>query len=399
MFPDPFQGLKSVLHDSVFGHSPLVEKTLFAVLDMLSSPITGIKTRFHWFQILEAIVLTALVFAFARGALGTGFFGFLRYAFPKGAYSHASSVVDYKLNMVNYFTGSFFNLTWRLSIPFMTAGVFAALVSVFGAPTASMEWGVISLAIFLVALWVIDDLGYYLAHLAAHKIPALWAFHKVHHSAELLTIFTAGRVHPMEYAFIAPTRAATSALVLGPAMYLFGSEPTLATWYGISLWLAVSGALGEQLLHSHVWLSWGRFWDKIILSPCLHQIHHSSEPRHWDKNFAGRFSLWDWLFGTLYQPSGHETFRYGIYGEREQLHPSLTSAYLRPYWDLVPAKAWIVARADHLLGPWVGELAQRWMLLPTPKPPITTSVEHPTATGLPDRHIYEIQPGGGAPGT
>jgi len=367
MFPDPFQGLKSLLHSSVLGHSPLVERALFAVLDMLSSPITGIKTRFHWLQIVEALVLTALVFTLARGALGVGFIGFLRYAFPKGAYSHPSSVVDYKLNVVNYFTGSFFNLTWRLSTPFMAAGVVSALVAVFGPPPVAMQWGVVAIAIFLVAFWVIDDLGYYLAHFAAHKIPFLWAFHKVHHSAELLTIFTAGRVHPMEYAFIAPTRAATSALVLGPAIYLFGSEPTLATWYGISLWLAISGAFGEQLLHSHVWLSWGPFWDKIILSPCLHQIHHSSEPRHWDRNFAGRFSLWDWLFGTLYQPHGHETFRYGIFGEPRQLHPGLVSAYLRPYWDIVPAKRAIVSVAGLVLGDWVNRRAEAWMLLPRTK--------------------------------
>ena len=43
--------------------------------------------------------------------------------------------------------------------------------------------------------------------------------------------------------------------------------------------------------------------------------------RETDSNFGFNLPWWDWLFGTLYQPKGHETFRYGIYGEPRQLHP------------------------------------------------------------------------------
>jgi len=367
MLADPFQGLKSYLHETVLGRVPWLERLVGDTLDMLSSPITGIKTRYHWVQLVEALILAFVVFWMARGALGVGWSGFVRFLFPKGMYSHPSSVVDYKLNFVNYLFGSWFNITWRLGTPIMVAGVVSALTWAFGPTTPMGDWGIAALVVFTIALWFIDDLGYYLAHLAAHKIPFLWAFHKVHHSAELLTIFTAGRVHPMEYAFIAPTRAATSALVLGPALYIYGSEPTLAAWYGITLWIVVSGALGEQLLHSHIWLSWGPFWDKIILSPALHQIHHSSEPRHWDKNFAGRFSVWDWLFGTLYQPNGHETFRYGIYGETRQLHAGVVSAYVRPFWDMLPFKRQILDAAYFFLGPTARGMAERWAMEPNAK--------------------------------
>jgi sterol desaturase/sphingolipid hydroxylase (fatty acid hydroxylase superfamily) len=356
------QHLKSQLHASPIGQLPWLEHFLGQVLDMLASPLTGIKTRYHWVQLIEGVLLTAFVFVTARGALGIGWAGFLRYCFPKALYNHPSSWVDYKLNVVNYFTGAWFNVTWRLNAPLMTAWVAGMMVSAFGPVAQPLEWNMWWLALFTLLLFLAEDLGYYLFHLASHKIPFLWALHKVHHSAEVLTPLTAGRVHPMEYAFVAPTRAVTTALVLGPAFYLFGSEPALVDLYGISLFVILSGALGEQLLHSHVWMSYGPVIERVILSPAQHQIHHSSAPQHWDRNFAGRFALWDWVFGTIYIPRGPEKIVYGIYGETRQPHPGLVSAYLRPYWDMLPFKPQIIALGTALFGTGAGRLAMRWRL-------------------------------------
>ena len=43
----------------------------------------------------------------------------------------------------------------------------------------------------------------YLVHLACHKVPFLWRFHKIHHSDTHLDVTTAFRVHPLMYLFLA----------------------------------------------------------------------------------------------------------------------------------------------------------------------------------------------------
>ena len=53
-------------------------------------------------------------------------------------------------------------------------------------------------ASFTLFLLVLDDATRYLVHLAMHRLPVLWAFHKVHHTAETLTPLTVYRTHPAE---------------------------------------------------------------------------------------------------------------------------------------------------------------------------------------------------------
>jgi sterol desaturase/sphingolipid hydroxylase (fatty acid hydroxylase superfamily) len=31
-------------------------------------------------------------------------------------------------------------------------------------------------------------------------------------------------------------------------------------------------------------------------------VHHSGNPKHFNKNFGSCLALWDWMFGTLYVP-------------------------------------------------------------------------------------------------
>ena len=41
---------------------------------------------------------------------------------------------------------------------------------------------------------------------------------------------------------------------------------------------------------------------RIFVSPAHHQVHHSGNPKHFNKNFGSCLALWDWMFGTLYVP-------------------------------------------------------------------------------------------------
>jgi sterol desaturase/sphingolipid hydroxylase (fatty acid hydroxylase superfamily) len=57
-----------------------------------------------------------------------------------------------------------------------------------------------------------------------------------------------------------------------------------------------------HLQHSHMWIAFRGVLGRIFVSPAHHQVHHSANPKHFNKNFGSCLALWDWMFGTLYVP-------------------------------------------------------------------------------------------------
>jgi len=95
---------------------------------------------------------------------------------------------------------------------------------------------------------------------------------------------------------------------------------------------------GGHLRHSHIWISYGRTLEHILISPAQHQIHHSSDPTHHDCNYGEIFAIWDWMFGTLYVPDGYEQLNYGL-ADRDgniipQKHPTLKDAMIGPFVEV-----------------------------------------------------------------
>ncbi len=71
-----------------------------------------------------------------------------------------------------------------------------------------------------------------------------------------------------------------------------------------------------HLRHSHLWITFQGVAGKLFQSPAHHQVHHSTDPRHFDKNLGFALAVWDWAFGTLHVPSRQrEVSEYGV-GER-----------------------------------------------------------------------------------
>jgi sterol desaturase/sphingolipid hydroxylase (fatty acid hydroxylase superfamily) len=165
---------------------------------------------------------------------------------------------------------------------------------------------------FALALAMGRDLGRILVHYPMHKIPALWQIHKYHHNAEVLTPFTAFRLHPIESALSSLTGGLCHGVALYLFIWIFGAEKVSpVTFLGmgaVELW---TGSMG-MFEHSNKWLSLGRF-GYIFANPSNHLVHHSCEERHWDKNFANHFAIFDLLLGTLYIPKREEHFRIGVH--------------------------------------------------------------------------------------
>ena len=73
--------------------------------------------------------------------------------------------------------------------------------------------------------------------------------------------------------------------------------------------------MGSNLRHSHISISYGKIVEKILISPAQHQIHHSVEKKHHDKNFGVTFAIWDYFFNTLVYSQSNQKIKYGLSDE------------------------------------------------------------------------------------
>lgn len=187
-------------------------------------------------------------------------------------------------------------------------------------------------AAFVLSAFVAEDAVRFLLHRVMHRVSWLWEFHKVHHSAEVLTPFTLYRTHPVEAAINGAGNTLAVGLVTGLFAWSFG--PSLRAWeiFGVDAIGFVWTLCGANLRHSHVWLSYGPRVERFFLSPAQHQVHHSADPRHVDRNFGTALSLWDRLAGSLYVTSAQpEALTFGLpAGEPGPAH-TVGSLLLSPF--------------------------------------------------------------------
>lgn len=152
-----------------------------------------------------------------------------------------------------------------------------------------------------VMYWVIIDFCDYWFHRLKHHSRVLWAFHAVHHSQEQMTFVTSWRFHPLE-------QVIANVVMLVPLLIL--GVPT-QSWLPIVL---VMNAF-ESVQHAQLDWTYGPFY-KVLVSPVFHAIHHSTDKRHHDTNYAKIFSAWDFLFGT------------GVAGEPRPAKTGISSAHI-----------------------------------------------------------------------
>ena len=254
-----------------------------------------------------------------------------RLIFSRAIWWSASARADYKMFAVNQALMMAIapRLVGRMAI---ATALFTGLHTLIGGrpDLAFVVPGWLVVAGFTVCHFLCDDLSKYLVHRALHRWPVLWAFHKVHHSATTLTPLTVYRTHPLEAVLFSLRGTVVQASVVAVFIFFFGSAVDLFTVLGASVFLFAFNAAGSNLRHSHVRIGYGRRLERILMSPAQHQIHHSAEERHHDKNFGTVLSLWDWLGGTLYLAERGEELRYGLTAGPTPEMNGLAGLYLRP---------------------------------------------------------------------
>ena len=158
------------------------------------------------------------------------------------------------------------------------------------------DWG-FSFWVLLAAL-VAQDFLYYWKHFAAHKIRWFWSAHVVHHSSEHYNLTTALR-QPWN-------NQLTGFFVLSSPLVILGVHPLLLAFVG-SLNL-----LYQFWIHTEAIKKMPRWFEAIFNTPSHHRVHHGTNPRYLDANFAGIFIIWDRLFGTFVPEQDDEPISYGI---------------------------------------------------------------------------------------
>lgn len=131
------------------------------------------------------------------------------------------------------------------------------------------------------------DYSNYLWHIILHKIPLLWRFHLVHHTDLDLDITTAFRFHFGELI--------GSIFFRGAAVLLIGVSPLMVLIYEIVF------DVSNQFQHSNIKIPFRleKIFNKILVTPRMHGIHHSIKKRETDSNFSIIFSFWDRLHHTI----------------------------------------------------------------------------------------------------
>lgn len=197
----------------------------------------------------------------------------------------------------------------------------------WGDPAGAVP-GVAAWLVFGLVHFVLGDLSFWFLHWLRHKVPLLWSLHAVHHSATHLNPVTGYRRHPFERLglfFALPTLRAFPAV---PFVWLYPGVQEQGLVLGVFIYILFF-ATYSALQHSLVWMSFGPVLERVLISPAMHQVHHSIDPRHARCNYGQVLAVWDWLFGTLITSDQVDptTLRFGVEGLR---HESMRELFVEP---------------------------------------------------------------------
>ena len=258
---------------------------------------------------------------------------FIKYIFNKKIWLSQSSKVDYSLIFFNSFVkvfllGSF--VYYGLKLAFLTDEF---LAHTFGLSTNTWSKFEIILS-FTISLTIIKDFTSYITHLLQHKITFLWEFHKIHHSATVLNPITQYRIHPIELIINNITAILAFGITFGFFDYLTTQQISEVEFLGANMFSFVFLFFGANLRHSHIKLKYFNWLENIFISPLQHQIHHSNNPIHFDKNLGAKLAIWDWAFGTLIKSKSIKKLSFGLGHNQDVKYKSLLQNLYMPFHNI-----------------------------------------------------------------
>ena len=154
----------------------------------------------------------------------------------------------------------------------------------------------------IVGAALILDLAIYLQHVLFHAVPALWRLHRMHHADLDFDATTGLRFHPVEIVISMAIKLAVVAAL--------GAPPVSVLIFEV--------LLNGTALFNHANIDLPRKIDRVlrlfVVTPDMHRVHHSVDPRETNSNYGFNLPWWDRLLGTyVAQPAkGHRDMDIGI---------------------------------------------------------------------------------------
>ena len=175
----------------------------------------------------------------------------------------------------------------------------------------------LKIAVAVVAL----DLAIYLQHVLFHAVPTLWRLHRMHHADLDIDVTTGVRFHPIEILLSLVIKIGVVAALGAPAVAVLIFEILLNAT--------------SMFSHSNVRLPGpiDGVMRWLVVTPDMHRVHHSIDPRETNTNFGFNFSVWDRLFGT-YLPApaaGHAGMTIGLTQFRDPAELRLDRMLTQPF--------------------------------------------------------------------
>lgn len=195
---------------------------------------------------------------------------------------------------------------------FIIAGLYLsgfAWASQFAVFDIGLNWGTIAICIILA------DITYYWEHRFMHRFNLAWATHSVHHSSPFFNISVAYRFGPMDgvwpFLFHLP-------------LILLGFNPFVVFFAEMFV------QIFQTALHTEWIKKLPRPIEKIFNTPSHHRVHHGSNRKYLDANYAGIFIVWDRMFGTFVEED--EQVIYGLMKPIDSVNPLV--AFFHGFWRL-----------------------------------------------------------------
>ena len=267
------------------------------------------ERRLFWLFMISALILASIAVTVQNRRFHLG--SQLRALTNPRYWLCPSSLVDISLLFLNS------GIRVLLIVPLLGSHLAATILVGSTLQTTIGDAPDIPLSLFTVGLlftllfFVAEDVSRFGLHWLMHKVPLLWQFHKLHHSATTLTPITVHRVHPLEMTLYYLRGLLVFGLISGVFVYLFRGKVHGWEILGVDCIGFLFNLFGANLRHTPVWLSFGRL-EALFISPVQHQLHHSSHPAHADKNFGTCLAIWDKLFGSWRPSNIREPLQFGV---------------------------------------------------------------------------------------
>lgn len=203
---------------------------------------------------------------------------------------------------------------------FLLAGITLRVISWADAHSIGvMRMTDLPLALRAVVAFLLFDIWMYYWHMANHRVPFFWRFHRAHHSDIEMDTTTALRFHPGELVL--------SSFIRLPIIVLIGMSFSELVLFEVML---NSSTLFH---HSNVALreKWDRMLRILFVTPNMHRVHHSIERGEMNSNFTSLLSVWDRVGRTFSMRDNTRTIIFGLSAFREEKYQRLWGFFITPF--------------------------------------------------------------------